>query len=347
MQQSAEIGKKARYDYIDILRVFSICFVIVLHTIGDYFYAEHNYGSTLWWCLGFANELSRTGVPLFFMISGFLLLKRDIPDIKEFYKHRFTKICIPLVGYSIFYFAVDCIQTGEVNIRNFFSGFLNSGYEYHLWFMYSLAFLYLMIPFVKMIIERCNTKMLIGVFLFVIFHTTLRPFVNTVFDGYISIYLNDDGICGYLGYVILGYILGTYDIPPLAKRLIYAATVISFVAFPVISMYWAAEKGTISMFNGGYFLNHYIEAAGIFLFFKEKVNIKIKFVSALSVLVMDAYFIHAFALDGVRSIAWNVSPSALIVVQVSLAIILSFLWAFIKNKSIKCVKCVKGVYKNV
>ena len=78
--------------------------VIVLHALGDYFYKESSFGSSLWWCLGFINEFCRTGVPLFFMISGFLLLKEDIPDIKEFYKRRFTKICIPLACYNVFYY---------------------------------------------------------------------------------------------------------------------------------------------------------------------------------------------------------------------------------------------------
>lgn len=341
--QIAAADSKTRYNYIDILRVFSIFMVIVLHALGDYFYKESSFGSSLWWCLGFINEFCRTGVPLFFMISGFLLLKEDIPDIKEFYKRRFTKICIPLACYNVFYYVTRSISDGEIDIWRFFTETIDSGCAYHLWFMYTMMFLYLMIPFVKMIIEKCSLKMLVCVFVFAIFQTTIKPFVNTVSNGYVYIYLNQDGICGYLGYVILGYILGTYDVSPLVKRLIYAGAIISFVAFPVVSMYWAADEGTISLFNGGYSLNHYVEAAALFIFFKERVNIKIKFISFLSVLVMDAYFIHVFILEKFKLLHWEVIPAVMLASLVVITVVLSFLWAYLKNKT---TKYLKGVRQN-
>ena len=341
MQQIAESSSKSRYNYIDILRVFSIFLVIVLHALGDYFYKESSFGSSLWWCLGFTNEFCRTGVPLFFMISGFLLLKEDIPDIKEFYKKRFTKICIPLACYNVFYYVMRSISDGELDIWRFVTETIDSGCAYHLWFMYTLMFLYLMIPFAKKVIDKCSAKTLVGIFVFAIFQTTIKPFINTVSNGYVYIYLNQDGICGYFGYVILGYILGTYDVPKWLKRLIYALAVVSFVAFPVVSMYWAADEGTISLFNGGYSLNHYIEAAALFILFQERINIKIKFISALSVLVMDAYFIHVFILEKFKLLHWEVIPAVMLTALVVITTVLSFLWAFAKHKTIKHFKGVR------
>ena len=325
-----QTNERARYHYIDVLRVFSIFLVMVLHCFGDYFHKESSIGSTLWWGLGFVNELCRAGVPIFFMISGFLILKNDIPDVRTFYKRRLSKICIPFLCYNAFYFISRCISEREINPWVFINEFFDSGSAYHLWFIYSLAFIYLMIPFVKMIIDKCSYKMLIGFFIFSIFQTTLKPFINTVSNGYIYIYLNLDGISGYLGYAILGYILGTYDLTPRVKKIIYASAIVSFIAFPLVSMYWA-EEGTLSLFNGGYSLNHYIEAAALFILFKDRANVKMKFFSIMSVLVMDAYFIHVFIAEKLKLLSWEVIPVVMITVLVIATVVGSFLWAFILN----------------
>ena len=335
-----QTNERARYHYIDVLRVFSICLVMVLHCFGDYFHKESSIGSTLWWGLGFVNELCRAGVPIFFMISGFLLLKNDIPDIKEFYKRRLSKICIPFLCYNAFYFIARSISEWKFAPKVFIDEFLNSGSAYHLWFIYSLMFIYLMIPFVKMIIDRCSYKMLIGFFIFSIFQTTIKPFINTLSNGYVYIYLNLDGISGYLGYAILGYILGTYDLSARGKKILYASAIVSFIAFPLVSMYWA-EEGTLSLFNGGYSLNHYIEAAALFTLFKDKANIKTKFFSAMSLLVMDAYFIHVYIAEKLKLLSWEVIPVVMITVLVVVTIVTSFLWAFLKEKTVKYIKEVR------
>ena len=70
---------RARVGYVDYVRVFAMVMVILLHCICDYANMEKNFGRPLWWLTGLLNEVTRTGVPLFFMISGFLLV--DDEDI--------------------------------------------------------------------------------------------------------------------------------------------------------------------------------------------------------------------------------------------------------------------------
>lgn len=67
---------KRRY-YIDILRILA-CFMVVLNHFDPGFYAFHNkqQGTVSYWLLLAFSVFCKFAVPLFFMISGALLLKK-------------------------------------------------------------------------------------------------------------------------------------------------------------------------------------------------------------------------------------------------------------------------------
>ncbi len=330
----ADINIKQRYHYIDYIRVYSILMVILLHCICDYLNNDANFGKGLWYTLGFTNELCRTGVPLFFMISGFLLLNKDIGDVKSFYRHRFLKIAIPFIAYDIFYFIYFAIDSGnEISLLRFVKELVNNGSAYHLWFMYSILFLYIMAPFVRMIVEKCTFNMILMFLGIVIFQTTLKPFVNILLNGRAYVYLTEDGIVGYLGFMILGYILGRYDTSKTARGIIYGAGIASFILFTLANVHFA-KVGRGFVFNGGYTINHYIEAAAIFVFCKNNINVKSKIAHSLSSATMDAYFIHVFVLHLLAKINWNVRPVYLIGCTASVAVVVSFGWAYLKKYTV-------------
>ena len=107
------LENKKHYPYIDAVRVFAIIMVMVLHCIFEYYNDISNTQNTLWSILSYVNELTRTGVPLFFMISGFLLLNEDIKSISQFYKKRFLKVLVPFLIYDIFYYVVFSLANGK------------------------------------------------------------------------------------------------------------------------------------------------------------------------------------------------------------------------------------------
>ena len=85
-------------------------------------------------------------------------------------------------------------------------------------------------------------------------------------------------------------------------------------------------------------VNHYLEAAALFLFCKNTVRRTDAFVSRLSALSMDTYFIHVFVLENVKRISVDVRPSAKILLWISITVLLSFLWAFLKMAAVRFVK---------
>lgn len=287
-----------RYTYIDALRIFSINMVIMLHCIRYYFNDDY-IGRAMWWVFGFVNELARTGVPLFFMISGYLLLSSpDTLNIKSFYKSRLSKfICPFLVWDAVYYCAHRVHNKQNILSFDFFKELLNTGSAYHLWFMYAIILLYFMLPFVKKIMDGFDLKGQMLFFIIAVFQTTIKPLFNIICGGKIYLFLSEDGVVGYLGYMVLGYILGQYTFSGCKLWRVGICGGVSWIVFS----YWNClliQSGRGYVFNGGYTINHYIEAACLFMLFKSCPWEKIKKpLQSASSLCLSVYFIHVLFIE--------------------------------------------------
>ncbi len=315
------------YKYIDFIRAFSIFLVILLHCICDYYANTENVGKALWFILSYVNELSRIGVPLFFMISGYLILSKDITDIKEFYKKRFLKIGIPFILYDILYYIyMNLSSENSITISGFFKDLVNCGSAYHLWFVYSILILYLIMPFLQIIVKNCDMKKLILLFVISIFQTSIRPLINSLLNGSFYVFISDDGFNGYIGYVLLGYILGTYQFKNYTKNVIYVLSLLTFIITPVISVNSVIKTGEY-LFISGYSLNHYVEAAGIFLWCRLHIKNTGKTISKISQLSFSAYLIHVLFLEIMKPLPIDLSPSAVMLMWFIIVSVLSFTWS--------------------
>ncbi|MDR3278327.1 MAG: acyltransferase family protein [Oscillospiraceae bacterium] len=74
---------KDRLHYINYLRVLAIFLVVGLHCIAPYIVSVPLFDTPVWWFCLVTNAFFRAGVPLFLMISGFLLLRDDTPSVPE------------------------------------------------------------------------------------------------------------------------------------------------------------------------------------------------------------------------------------------------------------------------
>lgn len=166
------------------------------------------YSCTTWYlCMGL-NPVDRTGVPLFFMISGCLLLSRSGTErVWDFYKHNIPKLVVPLAAWSVIYYAAE-VACGRhpIDIFEFLSRFLNQGVSYHMWFVYTLVGIYLMCPFLKQIVDHCTPRQLVILLGIILFPTTLRPILNQLLP--VDLYFFEPLMEGYVGYFLLGYLLG-------------------------------------------------------------------------------------------------------------------------------------------
>ena len=68
---------RERIAYLDFLRCLAIFLVILLHTLVPVVTNTGVYGAPSWKLCVALDALTRVGVPLFFMLSGYLMLSRE------------------------------------------------------------------------------------------------------------------------------------------------------------------------------------------------------------------------------------------------------------------------------
>ena len=79
---------------LEIIRIIAICMVIFNHTGENGFEMFRTaYGTPLWYLVILLDIVSKAGVPLFFMISGVLLLDKEETIKRAIYKKNIKVWC--------------------------------------------------------------------------------------------------------------------------------------------------------------------------------------------------------------------------------------------------------------
>ncbi len=303
-----------RIFYLDLLRVWAITAVVLLHCIVSVLTSVPLYGTRSWYAALVLNELARTGVPLFLMISGALLLTDPrTKDVGTFYKKRLPRIILPLLVWHTVYFVVHAVTNGTWSVRAYFSELFVNGSEYHMWFVYSLVGIYLFAPFLKRITDACTPRQTVVLLLITAFPGTLRPLWN-ISTGF-SVYLFDPLLEPYLGYFLLGYLLAKVRLTS-RVRWFAAASCVLGLALGIFGNLHSCGFGTLDFpFNGGYTLNHFLLAGALFVFARaltEGKTVPVRLsaaVARLSETSFGVYWIHVLLIGcAQRWLVLSVSP---------------------------------------
>ncbi|MGO5097233.1 acyltransferase [Agathobaculum sp. LCP25S3_E8] len=131
--------QKPREVWGDVLRIFCCYIIVLLHNTCTIFsdYADGRISALIMNCFtGFA-------VPCFFMISGAYLLRKP-QSISSTLKRRVMKIVLPTLFWGVIY-----LYIGSILEVNKFLKILFVNQEPHLWFMYSLFGIYMLLPLIS------------------------------------------------------------------------------------------------------------------------------------------------------------------------------------------------------
>lgn len=143
---------------IDILRIVSILAVVLIHTTTRTLEITHFNLLTTQTTL-FLNQISRFAVPLFFMISGFVL-ELNYPfhsNSIAFLRRRISRIFIPYLFWSAFYIIFIYPQP----LVNYFSILPNGGASHQLYFLPTLMVFYLLFPLINRFYSFWSQKKII------------------------------------------------------------------------------------------------------------------------------------------------------------------------------------------
>jgi surface polysaccharide O-acyltransferase-like enzyme len=146
--------------WIDAARVAAILAVISIHVVTSLVTARSHPDS--WWFGNVVSSASRWCVPLFVMLSGTLLLQSGREEgLRSFYQRRLARIGLPLVVWTLVYLWVGHLRTDHpADLGEAVSLTLAGLPYYHMYFVYLIAGLYLVTPFLRPLAAVGNSRLL-------------------------------------------------------------------------------------------------------------------------------------------------------------------------------------------
>jgi surface polysaccharide O-acyltransferase-like enzyme len=219
---SDQTGKKESILWIDLIRVVAIFLVVIIHVSGQLTNAWGMIPTEQWIIADIYGGIARIAVPLFFMISGYLLLPR-YENLGVFYTKRMTRILIPFVVWSLIYMGWYCgNHAGACTPSFIWDLLLVQGTYYHMWFLYALTTIYLILPVLRLMIRPDPDKKILWymIILWLIFQPLLR--IAHKFWNF-SIKISPPLAAGFVCYFIFGYLLGEMMLS--RTRIVFSAVV--------------------------------------------------------------------------------------------------------------------------
>ncbi len=267
MQSAA--GKRPLTPWVDFVRIVAMFLVVVIHVSGQLTNVWGQIAESQWIIADIYGGLARVSVPLFFMISGYLLLPRS-ETLGSFFSRRIPRIVIPLAAWSLIYLAWFCGgHPGTCTPSLIQNLLLVQGAYYHLWFLYSLLSIYLVLPILRLIVRPDTDRRLLWYFigLWLIF----QP-LWTVLQQVWHIYINITALMAtnFMPYFFLGYLLGEIA---LTRRVIIASAVLLVLGFVATSLGAYLMTRAAGQYNGFFYdflsFNVIFASAGAFILLRR------------------------------------------------------------------------------
>ena len=160
--ESIKNSKVIRHNNYDLLRIISTIAVILIHVNWKYFSLLSNtsHNSISWMCGNLLNIVTRFSVPSFVMISGaFILCNENNREFSFFYRKMFRKVIMPTLVVALMLFPLKVIIVGlkQRKYTVLMSDIVTGSY-FNLWYIYMIAGLYLITPFLVRLKEVISWK---------------------------------------------------------------------------------------------------------------------------------------------------------------------------------------------
>lgn len=296
------MSERKHIYYFDYLRIFAAIGVVFMHTAAN---ALRTTLSFNWHFTNILTSLSFTAVPLFFMMSGYLLLtNKKTMDFKNLIKKRIPHLILPLIAWtglvafkSSFY---DNTLHGKMLITSLFKS-LNTPIMPHFWFMYTLIAIYLISPLLYggiKSIDSTGKKMVFISIVIINVYVMINAFLPQNLKQFTTIDLFNklSFFSGHLLTFILGYYLGSCKkkIPNyiLIVSSILMLSVISYGTYK-LTVKTGSFNQTFQNQSGGF---EVLLASCIFMLFKQNLDRTTKYFKYISspfvALSFSIYFLH-------------------------------------------------------
>lgn len=261
-----------RIDYITVLSVISALSVVGLHTNGVFWQFNRE---RYWFTANFLECLFYFAVPVFFMITGSMLIdfnKRY--SLKDYFQKRIHRVVIPFIFWSLMGMAYDLYRypahMAKVNVWYIINGITSTSFIGIFWFFIPLFGIYMSIPLFSAVADKYKVpifKYVIGISFVVLY---LIPFIIKVLGMPVKYSLNVTVGNNCLIYVLIGYVLAKIELTRKEKILIYILAVMGFLMHWVGTYFLSMQAGQIVKIYKGYLnVPCILYSIGVFVFLKD------------------------------------------------------------------------------
>lgn len=284
-------NREYRFDF---LRAFSMCLVIVIHVANCYCNNYNGISSLSYLGSVIFNVISRISVPLFFMISGALLLRKPFDKTKYF--NRIKKFIIIIILWDIIYLLWEYFYLG-ITYKKLYMLVLEP-YRKHLWFLYTIIVLYAIQPLLNKMLSKMSKKQVTLMYIIIFIICNLCMIFPSIASHFTL-------LC-YIGYFMLGDTLYRHTKDLKFKHmnwLLIAIFLTSIILDVIFSYYISIEYNAFINIYFSYRESFIILSSTSFFIYvmNNYKNEENKIITKLSEYSFGIYLIHGIFLDIVKS----------------------------------------------
>lgn len=206
--------KKERSLHFELMRLFAIFFVVFTHTGNHGFFLFAQYPDThplFWGYLAFS-IFGSFAVPLFFGVSGALMLNRPEESLKTLWTKRVLRYGILLVGTCLLYYLqAKGFDPGRISPKEFIIILYSYCAGSITWFLYSYLAYLILLPVLRTLAQNLKNEHFYYIFAIALVYQGVIPVLEyVVFQGDQT--LNPFFTVGWIAenivvYPLLGYFL--------------------------------------------------------------------------------------------------------------------------------------------
>lgn len=282
---------KIRNYSIDLLRIIATAMVVMIHSSGWFAFVSTPITNSVDTCL-LGNVVS-SAVPLFFMISGSLLLSPRYDFSLKKIVYKVVKIIVILVVWGAVY---ALCQMDSFSFEKLLIWTVKG--HFHFWFFDYLIGIYLLAPILRALVLHENGKYIKWFLICWLLFGIIKYTVNGIQPNNEEIRVVTSKIsfelCDFSGYFVLGYYLSTTKRE--IKKSILLAVFLLCVAFCTL---FISENKNYQVSTMSFTLPVVIESASLFILFSQ-MKLKDKtgsWLIPISSATLGIYIIHPLILE--------------------------------------------------
>ena len=296
---------KNRTSYFDVLRIVAAFLVIVNHTNSRIFI-----GSTpdeIQWYFSIAwYYISKVAVPIYVMVSGACLLKKQDSYARVF--SRIRRILVCLIVFSYMQYLYDAwvfygLWPRAVDFKTFFLIIYSKPIEGAYWYLYLYTGLLLLLPLLQRFVKSATKKDLQYLMALCFGFNLILPMLSHYVPGLIlTSYLSKITPNVFVGLFVLGYYMTTYAKKTSDGKLLvvvlYIATItvsvlltlLEYYRIPLGEEYWFMDNRTMPSLT-------IVASSVLFFSFFSKIEWKNKYLISLGKYSFGIYLIHNLIIE--------------------------------------------------